>query len=390
MTKDMGILDVALVLAKRRKLILIITILAAIIAIVYAMLAPFYWKSSATIIPVSEDESMAGFNTNLLSMVGGGLIQTQKGEQAVDFITVMKSRTFRERVIKEFDLIEYFEISKPHDHALELALEKLQTSMMRIIFDPESYIISISAETKDKQMSVAVVNYYLEQLEKYNQKNRLTQGKLKREFLESQVNMHLSDMDSLAVAMRDFQVENKSVALDQQTEAMVTMYAEMVSQFMQSEVELELAKAQYSESSPLVSELQARYDILAQKVKDLEDSNTKLTPDYLIQIDKLPDLSMQLALLMMNIEIKKTVLEYLYPQYELAKLEEHKDLPSFEIIDQPREAGMRSKPRRAILVVVITMAAFIFSVVIALVVEALSQDSDKVKQIWNTLRGKQG
>lgn len=390
MTKDMGILDVALVLAKRRKLILIITILAAIIAIVYAMLAPFYWKSSATIIPVSEDESMAGFNTNLLSMVGGGLIQTQKGEQAVDFITVMKSRTFRERVIKEFDLIEYFEISKPHDHALELALEKLQTSMMRIIFDPESYIISISAETKDKQMSVAVVNYYLEQLEKYNQKNRLTQGKLKREFLESQVNMHLSDMDSLAVAMRDFQVENKSVALDQQTEAMVTMYAEMVSQFMQSEVELELAKAQYSESSPLVSELQARYDILAQKVKDLEDSNTKLTPDYLIQIDKLPDLSMQLALLMMNIEIKKTVLEYLYPQYELAKLEEHKDLPSFEIIDQPREAGMRSKPRRAILVVVITMATFIFSVVIALVVEALSQDSDKVKQIWNTLRGKQG
>lgn len=390
MTKDMGILDVALVLAKRRKLILTITILAAIIAIVYAMLAPFYWKSSATIIPVSEDESMAGFNTNLLSMVGGGLIQTQKGEQAVDFITVMKSRTFRERVIKEFDLIEYFEISKPHDHALELALEKLQTSMMRIIFDPESYIISISAETKDKQMSVAVVNYYLEQLEKYNQKNRLTQGKLKREFLESQVNMHLSDMDSLAVAMRDFQVENKSVALDQQTEAMVTMYAEMVSQFMQSEVELELAKAQYSESSPLVSELQARYDILAQKVKDLEDSNTKLTPDYLIQIDKLPDLSMQLALLMMNIEIKKTVLEYLYPQYELAKLEEHKDLPSFEIIDQPREAGMRSKPRRAILVVVITMAAFIFSVVIALVVEALSQDSDKVKQIWNTLRGKQG
>jgi tyrosine-protein kinase Etk/Wzc len=389
MTKDMGILDLALVLAKRRKLIGSITILAAIAAIIYAMLAPFYWKSSATIIPISDDDSIGGLNTNLLSMVGGGLIQTQKGEQAVDFITIMKSRTFRERVINEFDLIEYFEITKPRDHAMELALERLQTKMMQIVFDPESYIISIRAETKDKAMSVAVVNYYLDQLEQYNQQNRLTKGRLKREFLESQVNMHMSDVDSLALALRDFQVQNKSIALEQQTTAMVTMYAETVTKFMQAEIELELAQAQYAESSPLVTELKARHEILTQKLKELENSDARLTPDYLIQIDKVPDLSMQLALLMMNMEIKKTVLEYLYPQYELAKLEEHKDLPSFEVIDQPREAGMRSKPRRAILVIVITMAAFIFSTLLALVVEALFHDADKVRQIWNTLWGKQ-
>jgi len=47
---------------------------------------------------------------------------------------------------------------------------------------------------------------------------------------------------------------------------------------------------------------------------------------------------MQLALLTLNIEIKKKVIEYIYPQYELAKLEELKDMPTFEVIDSPREA----------------------------------------------------
>lgn len=388
MTKDMGILDLALVLAKKRKLVITITLLAAIGAVIYAMLAPFYWKSTATIIPVSDSDAIGGFSTNLLDMVGGGLIKTQKSEQAVDFINVMKSRTFREKVIEEFDLIPYFKIKKPYEQARELALFKLQNSMMRLVYDQESYIISISAETRDKSMSREVVDFYLKELEDYNQSTRVTKGRMKREFLEGQVNQHMADVDSLARALRDFQTKNKSIALDKQTEAMVAMYGESVTQYMQAEVEYELARNQYSESSPIVLELAAKKALLANKVKELEGSNTSLTPDYLIQIDKIPNLSMQLAMLMINVEIKQKIIEYLYPQYELAKLEELKDMPSFQVIDAPREAGMRSKPKRAVMVIIITLAAFIFSCVLALVVSGLEHNSEKVGQIWNTFWGK--
>jgi uncharacterized protein involved in exopolysaccharide biosynthesis len=223
MTKDMGFLDLALVLAKQRKLVIIFTLLAAIGAIIYAMLAPFYWKSTATIIPVSDSDAIGGFSTNLLDMVGGGMIKTQKSEQAVDFISVMQSRTFREKVIEEFDLIPYFKIKKPYEHARELALWKLQNNLIRLIYDQESYIITISAETKDKSMSREIVEFYLRELESYNQDNRMSKGRMKREFLETQVAKHMADVDSLAKALRDFQTKNKSVALDQQTEAMVSM-----------------------------------------------------------------------------------------------------------------------------------------------------------------------
>jgi capsule polysaccharide export protein KpsE/RkpR len=216
----------------------------------------------------------------------------------------------------------------------------------------------------------------------------MSKGRMKREFLETQVAKHMADVDSLAKALRDFQTKNKSVALDQQTEAMVSMYGEIVAQYMQTDIEYELAKNQYSESSPIVQELAAKKALLSGKVKELENSNTTLTPDYLIQIDKIPDLSMQLAMLMVNVEIKKQIIEYLYPQFELAKLEELKDMPSFQIIDAPREAGMRSKPKRAILVVIITLAAFIFACVLALIVNGLQHNSGKVNQIWKTFWGK--
>jgi uncharacterized protein involved in exopolysaccharide biosynthesis len=42
-------------------------------------------------------------------------------------------------------------------------------------------------------------------------------------------------------------------------------------------------------------------------------------------------------------------------------------MPSFQVIDAPREAGMRSKPKRAVLVIIVTLAAFIFSCVLAMV-----------------------
>lgn len=384
----MGILDLALVLAKHKGMIIIISVIAAIGAIIYAMLAPFYWKSTAVITPVSDSGDIAGLSTNLMDMVGGGLIQSQKGEQAVDFINIMKSRTFREKVIEEFDLITYFEIKEPFEHARELALLKLQDSMMRIIYDQLSYLINISAETKDKTMSREIVEFYLSELEAYNLNNRMTKGRQKREFLEKQVNIHMAELDSLSQALRDFQSVNKSIALDTQTKATVSLYGEAVSQYMQSDIEYELAKSQYSITSPIVQELAAKRELLATKMKELETGGSGLTPQYLIQIDKIPDLSMQLALLMVNLEIQQKVIEYLYPQYELAKLEEVKDMPSFQVIDAPREAGMRSKPKRAILVVVITMAAFIFSCVLAMITEGLQNQGDKVSLIWNTFWGK--
>jgi uncharacterized protein involved in exopolysaccharide biosynthesis len=388
--KEMGILDIILVVAKHRLMVIIICCLAAIAAISYSLLTPMYWKSTATIMPVTDSEGLGSFSTNLLDMVGGGFMKTGKSELAVDFVSIMKSRRFREDVVKEFNLISYYKIKKQNPiEAMELAILELVTSTVKLTFDQETNLVIITAETKDKELSRKIAQYYVDSLAKYNQSNRMSKGRQKREFLEHQVTTHMHDADSLGLALRNFQVKNRSIALDQQTEALVKLYSDNAAQYMQAEMEYELAQTQYTANSPVLKALGEKLALMKSKLRGLENSGSNLTPEYIIQIDKIPDLARQYAQLMINVEIKKKIIEYIYPQFELAKLEELKDLPTFEVYDSPQTPGLRSKPKRALIVVITVMAAFILACILALIKESLVGDnSGKIKEIVAALKGK--
>ena len=387
MNNDLGILDLLLMIAKNKKLVIWFVVIAALCSVTYSLITPKFWKSTGLIMPVSDSNDVGAFSTNLLDLAGGSLFTTSKSEQAVEFITVLKSRTFSEKVVKEFGLIGYFKIKrKDPSEAMELALRKLSTNVLKTSFDEESYLVSISAETRSKKLSQEIVQYYIDNLATYNLSSRMSKGRQKREFLQTQVDKHMQEADSLGRAIRDFQVKNRSIAIDKQTEAMVALYGEQSAEYIKAEIEYDLAKTQYAENSPALLSLAAKKKVLSQKLKEIENGDSQLVPRYVVQIDRIPDLSMQYAQLMVNVEIKKKVIEYLYPQFELAKLEELKDLPTFEVLDPPQQAGFRSKPKRAIIVILSTFAAFILACCIALIKERiLGQNGAKVQEILNTV-----
>jgi len=390
MNRDMGILELALVLARRKTLIIVLTAVFAMSSIVFALLTPKYWTSTAVILPVTDSNSIGGFSTDLLGVFSGGLVKTQKSELAVQFISIMQSRTFREKVIQEFDLLRYFELgSLPADEALETALKRLQKKIVAIRFDTESELVSINVETKDKEMSRKMADYYLSELQTYLSETKLSKSKMQREFLESRVKEYRFKIDSLAVAIKDFQKQNKAIALDQQTLSLISLYSESIGKYFASEIEYELAKNQFSEGSPLLTESETKMKILGAKIKDLENSNNSILPDYVIQIDRIPDLGLRYAQLRLNAEILKKVFEYIYPQYEIARLEELRNMPAYEIIDKPVLSGVRSRPKRAIIVVSSTVAGFLLACTLALFWQnVIVANPEKIKLIMDALWGK--
>ncbi len=388
MNKDMGLLDLIYVIAKSRSLVILITLIFAVGAVIYSVVTPEYWKSEAKILPITESGAISTIGGSIADMLGGGFLRTQKSEMAVEFIAVMLSRQFREPVIREFDLINYFKITdKEPQKSLEIALRKMSGNMVDIVFDQESNLITISIETRDKQLSKDIADYYVNALQTHNLQNRMSRGKLNREFLEKQVIKNHTDIDSLALALKLFQEKHQTIALDQQTQNLITLYSNSVAAYFQSEIELELAKANYSENSPVLQELKRKNELLASQIKSLERSGSDLMPKYIVQIDKIPAIGLRYAQLMLNLEIKKKVFELLYPQYELAKLEELKDMPVFEVLDSPQIAGIRSRPKRALTVIVITFAAFILVCLMAVVKERIFvQNRESVSKIFRTLR----
>ena len=383
----LGLLDIMLVIAKRKYLVITICCLVAIAAIIYSLVVPQYWESKATLMPIAESGGLGSLGGGIMDILGSGILQTDKFDMAVDFIYIMQSRKFQEEVVRKFNLIPYYKIDEPDTlKAMELAVKQLSESTMQIFYDQKTYLVNIIAETKNKELSRQIVQYHVDSLNKYILHSKMSKGRQKREFLEKQVNNHLQTVDSLAILMRDFQKKNRSIDITQQTQAQLTLYSEIVSEYMQTEIEHSLAQSQYSSDSPAVIALAEKMQLLKQKIKSLENSGSDLVPEYIVQIDKIPDLAMQYAQLMLNVEIEKKIIEYLYPQFELAKLEEVKDLPTFEVYDAPQLAGIRSKPKRALTVVLSTVAAFVLSCVLALILESLQgENKEKITAINTAL-----
>ncbi len=389
-SKEMGVLDLILIIAKHRVMVLIICVLAAGGAIAYSLITPLYWKSFATLKPVTDSDGISSFGADMMNMIGGGFINTPQSEICTDFINVMQRREFREDVVKKFNLIPYFKIKKPDpSQAMALAIHQLQGSMVDINYDEESGLVNIAVETKDKVLSRDIAQYYLDYLANYNAVTKMSKGKMKREFLEKQVQKQMHEADSLALAFKDFQVKNRSIAIDKQTESMIGLYSESVAMVAKTKLEYDLAKIQYAPDTPQLVNLEKKLRLLEDKMRELEGGKSSISPKYLLQIDKIPDLNMQYAQFMIDEQIKQKIIEYIYPQYEIAKLEELKDLPTFEVYDKPQIAGIRSKPKRALIVVLITLAAFLAACIIALAKDSIfSENKEKVSQIIAALKGK--
>ena len=107
------------------------------------------------------------------------------------------------------------------------------------------------------------------------------------------------------------------------------------------------------------------------------------------RFDSAPEMERRLAGLMMEVEIKGTVFKVLSEQYEQARIEEMRDTPTIQVLDWAGEPMFRSKPRRKVIVLVSTVAAFLLASIIVLFRERRGSlgaaDREAISEIGSTV-----
>ena len=384
--REFDFFELIRLIIRNRKFIIIFVAVVSVAAVIYSLVTPQIWRSTATFYVIGDQTSSLPFNIEGLSGLTAGLMGTTNSQNAISAVIAMNSRQFSEKVIRHFNLIDYYKITTQDSlKAMDSALRMLHTKTMKIGSDPETGLVTVSADTKDKKLSRDIVNYYLQQLDIYNREEKITRGKMNREFLEARVNETRAEIDSLLLALKDFQQRHNTVDIEAQTSSLIKSYSDIIATKMSTDIELELARKNYAENSPIVLELKDRSEALAKQIRQLEAGKEPLKPRYLIDIGSLPDLATQYAQLKMNLEIKSKVYEFLYPQYEAAKLEELKDLPTLDILDTPREAGLRVRPKRAVMCIIAFALAVVASIIIVLIKNALELNKERWQEIKKEL-----
>jgi len=382
-TKEFDILDVLLILAKHKKFIFLTVLIVSIISIIYSLVTPQIWSSTAVIAPVNNDN--LSFSGSSLLGLGSTILGNSSSNSAQEFITIMKSRTFTDKVIEKYNLIKLFKIKESNAQiAKEMAREILRENSRDISFDDDAGVIVIKISTIDKKISKEIANYYWQELELYNQKYNVTSEKRKRIFIEKRLTEVEGNIANLGNKLKKFMEDNNAIELESQTKEIVTLYSDIISQKFKNDIELGVAKKIYSKESMTIEKLELLDSEIVQQIEQLEYNENK-DLNYTLNLKDIPALSLEYANIMLNLKVQKSIYEFLYPQFEQAKIQEVKDFPTIKIIDEAEITGRRSEPKRAKLCITNFIVALFMSLFVAFFIDFIQSKKEKTTLLKKTL-----
>jgi uncharacterized protein involved in exopolysaccharide biosynthesis len=146
---------------------------------------------------------------------------------------------------------------------------------------------------------------------------------------------------------------------------MVEAAATLQGQLIAAESEAEGLKQIYTDNNVRVRSVQARINELKHQLEKIggkgEDASVPLgqQQDSLYpSIRKLPLLGVAYADLFRRTRVQEAVLESLTKEYELAKVQEVKEIPTVKVLDSPNIPDKKSFPPRLVIMILGTALAF--------------------------------
>jgi uncharacterized protein involved in exopolysaccharide biosynthesis len=160
------------------------------------------------------------------------------------------------------------------------------------------------------------------------------------------------------------------------------LHTELYKSKIDIESELAIQNKYLNDSSMQAKIIADKLAFIESKIADIEKSNETNTMAF----DNIPNLMYQYAKLEFRVKIYMKAYEYLFPQLESARIDEIEDTDSIEIVDIAKPSGLRSEPKRAKTCIILFIAAFLFSSLLALVIDSISEtQKGKIRLIFKNL-----
>jgi len=359
-----------------RRLFLRAVGIGLVLSTLIALLIPNQYTSMTQLMPPdnqSSSSSMAMMAATLakgagaLSSVAGDLL-TLKSSGAM-FVGVLRSQTVQDRLVQQFDL------RKVYGKRLNVdARQKLDENTF-ITEDRKSGIITINVTDHDKQRAAALANSYVEQLNSLVAQLSTSSAHRERVFLEDRLSAVKKNLDEDANQLAQFSSKNNTLDIRDEGRAMLDAAAGIAGQMIAAQSQLEGLRQIYTDSNPRVRSLNAHVMELRKQLDKLGGAkvSTGATGDQAAvdptsdmpypSIQKLPLLGVKYADLYRQVKIQETVYELLTQQYEMAKVQEAKEIPSVKTLDPARVPERKSFPPRLLII----LSGICLAIVIAVV-----------------------
>jgi uncharacterized protein involved in exopolysaccharide biosynthesis len=360
-----------------RRFLVRLVLWAAVLSVIVSFIIPSRYKSTARVVPGDSSSSSsliasllgragsaasagAGFGMDAASLLG---VKTP----GAFYVDVLRSETVQNAIIDKFDLRTHYRKKYYYD-----ARKKL-TQYTDIDEDKKSGVIAISVTDVDRKLAADMVHAYIDQMNQVSANLNTSAAHREREFLEQRLQGAKQDLDRSVLALSDYSSKHSMVDVQSQGKSMMDAAAKLQGEMIARESELKGLQQIYSNDTPRIRSLQASISELRGQLNKIignytppetvESSPEGSSANPYPALRALPALGYRYADIYRQVKIDETVYGYLRQQYEIARIQEAKELPVVRVMDPGSIAERKTTPVRSLIVIMSVMAAFIIGCV---------------------------
>tara|TARA_B100000579_G_C22840544_1_gene861230 strand:+ start:1218 stop:2564 length:1347 start_codon:yes stop_codon:yes gene_type:complete len=373
-SEETNLIDITSLLWSMRKSIIKNQLIIILITILFVFIIPKTYTSSALLMPpTSETGGMSSIMGALSSLPFGGLM-SQTNDESLSTIAILKSRTLSEKVIKKFNLIDFYGVKN-----LDKALMALSDNTNFEVEDEGTIRISVDVETEwlhlfeseetAKNQCTNMAIYFVEQLDLINKSLKTEEASFHREFIGERYRQNLVDLKKAEDDLKLFQEKHKMVALPEQTLAAIEAGAAIKAQMLSNEVKLGVMLGALNTNHPKIENIKKENSELNKKMNELEYGSNVIgykKSNLFPVLADVPELGVELVRLKREVEIQNTLFVFLTQQYEEAKIKEAKDTPTVQILDYPQMPQLKSAPKRVLILIFCIIVTFLVNILFIL------------------------
>jgi len=376
-TKDEGdeisLIDLVAKLWKRKNLIVIITVMAALLSVLYAVRKPNLFTATSTLLPISNSSSsLAAQYAGLASMAGISLPVTTSSNPTVKIEAILKSRDFAERLITQENLtsrlVEHPEKIKGGT-PLGVAIASFRKGVFSVSTDTKTSLITVSATTRDPALSAEIANKAVALLQADLQERVLSVSGKNIAMLEQQVTEQELKVRELQTKMLAYQKKNKLVSPQAQSQGGLELYQSLIQQKIGLEVEISRLGSALSADNPKLVAVQTQLDAVKKQITDLEKTGGGVGPS----LNETPAAMVEYGNISSELQLATQVYGQLLTSLESQRLQAQTDQVFVDVIDPAVAPEKKSEPARATICVIGTLAGFLVAVLVAFAADAIGK-----------------
>lgn len=352
------------------KFLIYFNLTVAVVSIIILLLIEKEYKSTALISVEDKDQSFEMPAVLGVLSSGFGNILQSGGSNVERLIRLGESRRVMDAVIDKFNLDEHYDKEFRQD-----TYKTIKSNLH--IENNDDGTISLSYIFNDPEMASQLTLEFYQQIKELDIELSMKQAGDYKNFIEQRYKEANGQLTEYEVQLKGFSERTGIVDIKEQAVQSIMFLSDLEAQKITAELERDLLESTVSKNNFNYKQIDEQVQNIQKKI------NVLLKQDIYsnVPVDSLPTQILQYTRLYRNVKIQETIIEYLLPHLEKAKMDEKKNISSLLLIDEPAPAQRKYSPKRAQILIIIMFISFIFSLVTVRFLEMYRINKPYIKEL---------